>query len=118
MPHCAPVATLPNMIPYICVADIGIKILRPLATPKIIGLDCYTVLSYTNRLAGVSKLLGAITPLLYMIWMQNLVHKLSKDILSLAITGNQNAPPHPLVFRKKCVFTGAVPRNFASLNQY
>ena len=29
-----------------------------------------------------------------MIWMQNLVHKLSKDILSLANTGNQNTPPH------------------------
>ena len=39
MHHCAPVTILPNMIPYICVAYIGIKILLPLATPKIIVLD-------------------------------------------------------------------------------
>ena len=50
------------------------KILRPLATPKIIGLDCQTALNYASRLARVSRLLGTISPLslLYTIWTQTL----------------------------------------------
>ena len=96
MHHCATVATLPNMIPYIYVAHIGIKILRPLATPKIIGLDCQKALKYTNRLARVRRLRGAIFPLVYTIWTQNLVHMLSKDILSSPVQvegGGQTASP-------------------------
>ena len=102
MQHCATVATLPNMIPYIYVADIGIKILRPLATPKIIGLDCQKALKYTNRLARVRRLRGAIFPLVYTIWTQNLVHMLSKDILSspVQVGGGGKPPLPPLVLRK------------------
>ena len=95
MHHCATVATLPNMIPYIYVADIGIKILRPLATPKIIGLDCQKALKYTNRLARVRRLRGAIFPLVYTIWTQNLVSMFSKDGLSLANTGGGGQTPPP-----------------------
>ena len=87
MHNCATVVTQPNIITYIRVADIGIKILRPLATPKIIGLDCQTALDYASRLARVSKVLGTITPLLYTIWTQNLVHLLNKNILALTGAG-------------------------------
>ena len=119
MQHCATVATLPNMIPCIYAAHIGIKILRPLATPKIIGLDCQKALKYTNRLARVRRLRGAIFPSVYTMWTQNLVHMLSKDILSspAQVGGGANRPPPSCPSQITHLFTDRVPRIFASLNQ-
>ena len=115
MHHCPTVATLPNMIPYIYVADIGIKILRPLATPKIIGLNCQKALNYSNRLARVSRLQGAILTLAYTIWRQHLVHMLSKESYPRQYGGGKTPPFCPS--QTSHLFTGGVPRNFASINQ-